>query len=198
MAADLLAQAERGSGEERAILITTSRELAEAAVTELVRQAEGQPNAETIARALARHGAVVLVEDLDEAVEFAEEIAPEHLEVMTRDPEALADRFPGAGAVLLGGHSPVAASDYGAGPNHVLPTGGAARFASPLSVGDFLKRQSVLRYGERTLASLRGDFERFARIEGFEAHARSIAIRFEAEDARTTRSGAPELSPEED
>lgn len=198
VAADLLAQAEHGSGEERAILITTSCELARAATTELVRQAAGQPNAETIARALARHGAVVVVEDLDEAVELAEEIAPEHLEVMTRDPEALADRFPSAGAVLLGDHSPVAASDYGAGPNHVLPTGGAARFASPLSVGDFLKRQTVLRYGERTLASLRGDYERFARIEGFEAHARSVAIRFEAEDARRTAPpGARPLSPEE-
>ena len=198
VAADLLAQAEHGSGEERAILVTTSRALAEAAVAELVRQAEGQPNAETIARALARHGAVVLVADLDEAVEAVEEIAPEHLEVMTRDPEALADRFPSAGAVLLGDHSPVAASDYGAGPNHVLPTGGTARFASPLSVGDFLKRQSVLRYGERTLALLRSDFERFARIEGFEAHARSVGIRFEAKGSRrTAHSGAPEL-PSED
>ncbi|MDE2660125.1 MAG: histidinol dehydrogenase [Acidobacteriota bacterium] len=197
IAADLLAQAEHGSGEERAILVTTSRELARAAVAELVRQAEGQPNAATIARALARHGAVVVVEDLNEAVEVAEEIAPEHLEVMTRDPEALADRFPSAGAVLLGDHSPVAASDYGAGPNHVLPTGGAARFASPLSVGDFLKRQSVLRYGERTLAALRGDFERFARIEGFEAHARSVAIRFEAAGSgKTSVSGVPAPSPE--
>ena len=198
VAADLLAQAEHGSGDERAILVTTSRELARAAITELVRQAEGQPNAATIARALARHGAVVVVEDLEEAVELAEEIAPEHLEVMTRDPEALAGRFPSAGAVLLGAHSPVAAGDYGAGPNHVLPTGGAARFASPLSVGDFLKRQSVLRYGERTLASLREDFERFARIEGFEAHARSVAIRFEAEDSPgTAPAGAGERATEE-
>ena len=198
VAADLLAQAEHGSGEERAILVTTSRELARTTVAELRRQAEGQPNEETIARALARHGAVVVVEDLEEAVGLAEEIAPEHLEVMTRDPEALAGRFPSAGAVLLGAHSPVAAGDYGAGPNHVLPTGGAARFASPLSVGDFLKRQSVLRYGERTLASLREDFERFARIEGFEAHARSVAIRFGAEDSPgTAPAGAGERATEE-
>ena len=198
-AADLLAQAEHGSGEERAILVTTSRQLAEAVAAELVRQGDGQPNAEAIARALASHGAVVVVTDLDEAVEVAEEIAPEHLEVMTRDPEALADRFPSAGAVLLGDHSPVAASDYGAGPNHVLPTGGAARFASPLSVGDFLKRQSVQCYRERTLASLRQDFERFARIEGFEAHARSVGIRFEAEDTREAHvPGDPRLSPESD
>ncbi len=179
VAADLLAQAEHGSGEERAILVTTSRELAVKAVAELARQGEGQPNAATIARALARHGAAVVAEDLEEAVRVAEEIAPEHLEVMTRDPETLAGRFPSAGAVLLGEHSPVAVGDYGAGPNHVLPTGGTARFASPLSVGDFLKRQSVLRYRESKLESLREDFERFARIEGFEAHARSVAIRFE-------------------
>lgn len=178
VAADLLAQAEHGSGEERAILITTSRTLAEETVAELGRQAEGQPHAGTIARALARHGAAVVVRDLEAAVRVAEEIAPEHLEVMTRDPESLGDRFPSAGAVLLGEHSPVAAGDYGAGPNHVLPTGGAARFASPLSVGDFRKRQSVLRYRKAKLESLRDDFERFARIEGFEAHARSVAIRF--------------------
>ena len=190
VAADLLAQAEHGSGEERAILITTSRALAEATVAELGRQAEGQPNAETIARALARHGAVVHVEHLEEAVQLAEQIAPEHLEVMTRDPEALADRFPSSGAVLLGDHSPVAIGDYGAGPNHVLPTGGTARFASPLSVGDFQTRQSVLSYGRATLEAQRTDFERFARIEGFEAHARSIAVRFDGprpEGAPATR-----------
>ena len=195
IAADLLAQAEHGSGEERAILITTSRELAEATVAELGRQAEGQPNAETIARALARHGAVVHVEHLEEAVQLAEQIAPEHLEVMTRDPEALAGRFPSSGAVLLGDHSPVAIGDYGAGPNHVLPTGGTARFASPLSVGDFLKRQSVLRFRRATLESLREDFERFARIEGFEAHARSVAIRFEDDHPRgTPATGSPAAS----
>ena len=179
IAADLLAQAEHGSGGERAILITTSRALADATVAALARQAEGQPNAETIARALARHGAVVVVPDLDEAVRLAEELAPEHLEVMARNPEALADRFPSAGAVLLGEHSPVAIGDYGAGPNHVVPTGGTARFASPLSVGDFLKRQSLIRYERETLAGLREDFEHLARIEGFEAHARSVAVRFD-------------------
>lgn len=186
VAADLLAQAEHGSGEERAILVTTSRALADATVTELARQAEGQPNAATIARALGRHGAVVIVPDLDEAVRLAEELAPEHLQVMTRDPEALAARLPAAGAVLLGEHSPVAVGDYGAGPNHVLPTGGAARFASPLSVGDFRKRQSVLCYQRETLEAQREDFERFARIEGFEAHARSIAVRFNGPRPRGT------------
>ena len=193
VAADLLAQAEHGSGEERAILITTSRELAEATVAEIVRQAKGQRNAGTIARALARHGAVIHVEHLDEAVRIVEEIAPEHLEVMTRDPETLADRCPSAGAILLGAHSPVAIGDYGAGPNHVLPTGGTARFASSLSVADFQKRQSVLSYQRETLEAQREDFERFARIEGFEAHARSIAIRFGG--SRAGEAGGSDVPP---
>ena len=187
IAADLLAQAEHGSGEERALLITTSRRVAEATVAELARQAADQPNREAIARALGRRGAVIRVSDLEEAVALAEELAPEHLEVMTEDPEELAGRLPSAGAVLLGGHSPAAVSDYGAGPNHVLPTGGTARFASPLSTGDFQKRQSVLRFGRRALSERRGDFERFARIEGFEAHARSIAIRFDEPVSGTGR-----------
>ena len=179
VAADLLAQAEHGSGEERAVLITTSHALARATVAELARQAEGQPNADALARALARHGAVVVVADLDEGVRLAQELAPEHLQVMTRDPEALSGRLTAAGALLLGGHSPAAIGDYGAGPNHVLPTGGTSRFASPLSVDDFRKRQSLFRYRRTTLEALRDDFERFARLEGFEAHARSIAVRFE-------------------
>ncbi len=178
IAADLLAQAEHGSGEERAILITTSRVVAQRVASEVARQARDQPNRETIARALARHGAAVVVRALAEAVDFAGELAPEHLEVFTADPESLASRFPTAGAVLLGPHSPVAIGDYGAGPNHVLPTGGAGRFASPLSVGDFLKRQSLIRYTRSTLEAQREDFERFARMEGFEAHARSISVRF--------------------
>lgn len=178
IAADLLAQAEHGSGEERAVLITTSRVLAEAVAAEVARQAEGQPNRATIRRALTRHGAAVVVASLDEAVELAVEFAPEHLEVFTEDPEALAGRFPTAGAVLVGPHSPVAIGDYGAGPNHVLPTGGAGRFASPLSVADFTKRQSLIRYERDRLEAERADFERFARIEGFEAHARSVSIRF--------------------
>ena len=178
IASDLLAQAEHGSGEERAVLITTSHALAEAVAAEVARQAESQPNRATIVRALSRHGAAVVVGSLDEAVELAVEFAPEHLEVFTEDPEALAGRFPTAGAVLLGPHSPVAIGDYGAGPNHVLPTGGTGRFASPLSVADFTRRQSLIRYERDRLEAERGDFERFARIEGFEAHARSVSIRF--------------------
>ncbi len=177
VAADLLAQAEHGSGDELAVLITPSEQLAAATVAEAERQAPGQPHRETIARALAARGAVILVADLEEAVAVAEEIAPEHLEVMTRDAESFADRFPGAGSVLVGPHAPVALGDYGIGPNHVLPTGGAARFASPLSVGDFRKRQSIVRRGPRWSRGSLAEYARFARMEGFEAHARSLEIR---------------------
>ena len=178
IAADLLAQAEHGSGDERVVLVTTSEAEARAVAAAVAEQAPGQPNAATIARALVRRGAAIVVRDLEEAVAAAEEIAPEHLQVMTRAPEALADRLESAGTVLLGSYSPTAASDYGAGPNHVLPTGGAARFASPLGLPDFRRRQSRLRCTRESLGALREDFEGFARLEGFEAHARSVAVRF--------------------
>ena len=190
IAADLLAQAEHGSGDERVILVTTSAAEAEAVAAALAEQAPGQPNEAAIARALGRRGAAVVVRDLDEAVAVAEEIAPEHLQVMTADPDRLADRLGNAGTVLLGGYAPAAASDYGAGPNHVLPTGGAARFASPLGVPDFRRRQSRFRGAREALLALRGDFERFARLEGFEAHARSVAIRF-ADEGRNGGNAGP-------
>lgn len=189
IAADLLAQAEHGSGDERVVLVTTSATEAEAVAAALAEQAPGQPNEATIARALGRRGAAVVVGDLDEAVAAAEEIAPEHLQVMTAEPERLADRLGNAGTVLLGGYAPAAATDYGIGPNHVLPTGGAARFASPLGVPDFRRRQSRFRGARETLSALREDFERFARLEGFEAHARSVSIRF-ADEGLDPNAGA--------
>ena len=194
IAADLIAQAEHGSGDERAILITPSRRLALEVADAIARQAKSQPNAETIAVALGRFGATVIVGDLDEAVAAAETIAPEHLQVMTRDPDRLADRFPSAGAVFLGGYSPTAAGDYGGGPNHVLPTGGAARFASPLWVGDFLKRQSLLAYEREDLRGVASDFARFARLEGLEAHARSIEARFRPAGPAPPRAPGKPLS----
>ena len=189
IAADLLAQAEHGSGDERVILVTTSATEAEAVAAALAEQAPGQPHEATIARALARRGAAVVVGDLDEAVAVAEEIAPEHLQVMTAAPDRLADRLGNAGSVLLGGYAPTAATDYGLGPNHVLPTGGAARFASALGVPDFRRRQSRFRGARETLSALREDFERFARLEGFEAHARSVSIRF-ADEGLDPNAGA--------
>jgi histidinol dehydrogenase len=115
---------------------------------------------------------------MEEGVSLVNEIAPEHLEILARGEEQLAEQVSNAGAIFLGEHSPVPVGDFFAGPNHVLPTGTTARFTSPLGVYDFVKRTSLIRYSREKLARDREDIETFARVEGFEAHARSIAVRF--------------------
>jgi len=178
VAADLLAQAEHGSGEETVVLITTSTELADE-TARLVAQGVGSvANAAAARRALARHGAIVLVESLDQGVEALNLLAPEHAEVMTRAAGAIAARVV-AGAVFVGPWTPVAVGDYGVGPNHVLPTGGAARYASPLSVRDFQRRHSRVRLSRVGLAHITEDVVRVAQAEGFRGHAQSVLTRFE-------------------
>src|SRR3989441_2848604 len=178
VAVDLLAQADHGSGEETVVLVTPCIPLAQEAAR-LV--AAGLPSAANVAstrRALRRHAAVVLVRDLAEGVRAVNALAPEHAEVMTRHPEAVARQIV-AGAVFVGPYAPVAVGDYGVGPNHVLPTGGSARFSSPLSVRDFQRRQSQVRL---TAAGLRRVAEGVARValaEGFKAHAQSVLTRLE-------------------
>ncbi|NLG38254.1 MAG: histidinol dehydrogenase, partial [Clostridiales bacterium] len=125
--------------------------------------------------------ALVRVGTLDDAVRVANDIAPEHLELAVADPEALLNDVRNAGAVFLGHFSPEPLGDYFAGPNHVLPTSGTARFFSPLSVDDFVKRSSVIGYSREALRSVYRDIAAFARAEGLEAHARSASIRFEEE-----------------
>jgi histidinol dehydrogenase len=180
VAADLLAQAEHGSGDETVVLVTTSRDLgAEAA--RLV--AEGVPfvaNAAQARRALARNAAVVLVRDVEEGVAAVNALAPEHVEVLTRGASRVARGIVG-GAVFVGPWAPVAVGDYGVGPNHVLPTGGGARFASPLSVRDFQRRQSVVTMTRRGLARVAEGVVRVASAEGFRGHAQSVLTRFEGE-----------------
>ena len=178
VAADLLSQAEHGSGDERAILVSTSRELINAVSAEMIKQMEDLPRAAMIRTVLEKHGAAVLVSDMDQGVALVDELAPEHLEIMADGAESLAQRVKNAGAIFMGASSPVPIGDFYAGPNHVLPTGGTARFASPLGVYDFIKRSSLIRYSREKLARDRNDIEAFARAEGFEAHARSIATRF--------------------
>lgn len=180
VAADLLSQAEHGSGDERAILVTTSRELAEKVACEVESQLRSLPRREAVESVLSRHGAIVLAASIDEAIATVDRIAPEHLEVLTRNAEEVAERVSNAGAIFVGPWSPVPVGDFYAGPNHVLPTGATARFASPLGVQDFVKRTSLVRYSRERLERDRGDIEAFARVEGFEAHARAIEIRFEA------------------
>jgi histidinol dehydrogenase len=178
VAADLLAQAEHGSGDETAILVTPSAALA-AAVRRAVGAGLGSvANAAAARHALGRNGAVVLVRDLDEAVCAVNELAPEHVEVMAEGAAALA-RGIVAGAVFVGPWAPVAVGDYGIGPNHVLPTGGAARHSSPLSVRDFQRRQSVVRMTPAGLRRVASGMARVAIAEGFRGHARSLLVRLE-------------------
>jgi histidinol dehydrogenase len=136
---------------------------------------------ETVARkALEDFGAVLLVPDLSAGLAVAARIAPEHLELMVADPWALVPYVRNAGAIFLGGYTPEAAGDYLAGPNHVLPTAGSARFGSPLSVDDFQQRSSLLSLTPAALAAWREPIQRLARAEGLEAHARSVGVRSEA------------------
>lgn len=180
VAADLLAQAEHGSGDETAVLVTPSRELAAEAARLVAEGVRSVANASQARRALARHGAVILVRDLEEGVSAVNDLAPEHVEVMTRRALAVARGIVG-GAVFVGPYAPVAVGDYGIGPNHVLPTGGAARFASPLSVRDFQRRHTVLRVTRKGLARVTEGIVRVALAEGFRGHAQSVLTRFEGE-----------------
>jgi len=173
LAADMLAQAEHDV-DASAVLLTTSKRLARAVVKEVERQLAVLPTASVARRAIARNSAVVLVGSLDEAMEMANRFAPEHLSI----PDA---RWLGnvrhAGSVFVGPHSPEAAGDYASGPNHVLPTGGAARMRGGLAVTDFLKVISVQELSERGLRRLAPAITTLARAEGLEAHARSVEVR---------------------
>jgi histidinol dehydrogenase len=178
VAADLLSQAEH-SEDAAAILITPSEKFAEAVRDEIVKQARSLSRREIIERSLADFGALIVVESLAAACALADRIAPEHVEVITEDDEATAAKINHAGAIFIGAYSPEPVGDYFAGTNHVLPTGGAARFSSALGVYDFLKRTSVIRYTREELTRTAASIERLALAEGFEAHARSATIRYE-------------------
>ena len=178
IAADLLAQAEHGE-DASAVLITTQPALAERVAEEIARQLESLPRREIAQSSLENYGAIVLVEDLDQACEIVNELAPEHVEIVTSDDEATAAKIKHAGAIFFGSYSPEAAGDYVAGPNHVLPTGRTARFSSALGVYDFVKRTSLLRYSPDAFASVADSISVLAECEGLAAHARSATIRKE-------------------
>jgi len=176
IAADLLSQAEHDELAS-SILITTDRSFAEQVSTEVERQL-GLLSRETIARASwERYGAIIVAATLDEAIAFSNRIAPEHLELAVADPFAILSRITNAGAIFMGHWTPEAAGDYLAGPNHTLPTGGTARFFSPLSVDDFVKKSSIVYFSEVGLKRLGDDIVRIAGLEGLEAHARSVSLR---------------------
>ena len=176
IAADLLAQAEHDALAS-AVCLTPSPEVAEAVRGEIQGQLESLPRQRLAREALDAFGAIIVVEDLAAAMVLANTIAPEHLELAVADPWALVPEVRNAGAVFLGAHTPEVAGDYLAGPNHVLPTAGTARWSSPLSVEDFQKRCSLLSLTPEALRRWRDPIARLARLEGLEAHARSITVR---------------------
>lgn len=176
VAADLLSQAEHDVLAS-AVLVTDSRALAAAVQKELERQLETLPRREVARRALEDNGKIIVTADLDRAVEAANRIAPEHLELCVDEPFALLPKVKNAGSVFLGRSAPEALGDYFAGPNHTLPTSGTARFSSPLGVDDFMKRSSFLYYDQPALEDCADRIAEFARREGLEAHARSALSR---------------------
>jgi histidinol dehydrogenase len=179
VAADLLAQAEHDRAAQ-SILITDSKPLADAVVRALDGQLASLPRREIAAASWRDFGAVILVRSLIEAVPLVDRLAPEHLEIVVADAEALAARIRHAGAIFLGGHTPEAIGDYVGGSNHVLPTARSARFSSGLSVGDFLKRTSILKCTPEALRELAPAAIALGEAEGLAAHARSVALRLNA------------------
>jgi histidinol dehydrogenase len=179
-AADLLSQAEHDELAS-AILVTTSEEVANAVSDEVEGFLKTLSRAEIIQKSLDQYGYILVTENLDQACEVANAIASEHLEILTKDPFSTMTKIKNAGAIFLGEYSSEPLGDYFAGPNHILPTNGTARFFSPLSVDDFIKKSSVICYSEAALRRDHIDIERFAKSEGLTAHANSVAVRFENE-----------------
>lgn len=180
LAADLMSQAEHDVLAS-SILLTTDQDIAEATVKELERQMALLSRNEIIEKSLAGYGAIIVCRSVDEMVALANELAPEHLEVMMENPLAYLGRLDNAGSVFLGQYAPEPLGDYYAGPNHVLPTSGTARFFSPLGVDSFIKKSSYIYYTEEALRAAHDDIVCIAEREQLTAHANSIKVRFESE-----------------
>ena len=180
VAADLLSQAEHDVLSS-AVLVTDSRELAKSVQAEVEAQLKALPRKDIARRSIADNGKIIVTDSLDKAVEAANRIAPEHLELCVDEPFALLPRIKNAGSVFLGRFTPEALGDYFAGPNHTLPTSGTARFSSPLGVDDFMKRSSFLSYDQAALNACGDRIADFARREGLEGHARSAESRKKSE-----------------
>lgn len=180
VAADLLSQAEHDRLAS-AVLVTDSTKLAYAVRDELERQIPLLLRADICRDSIDNHGWILIIDTLEEAVKLSNRIAPEHLELCVDDPFRLLGLVRNAGSIFLGKNAPEALGDYFAGPNHTLPTGGTARFSSPLSVDDFVKKSSFIYYTNEALSKVQSRIADFARREGLDAHARSVSIRFEGE-----------------
>ncbi len=176
-ASDLLSQAEHDQMAS-AILVTTDTDLASKTAEQIDALMEQLPRQEIMKKSVDDYGFIIVTKDMDEAYEVVNSIAPEHLEILTKDPWENMTHIKHAGAIFLGQYSCEPLGDYMAGPNHVLPTNGTARFFSPLSVDDFIKKSSVIAFSKQGLAALHEDIEMFARSEGLFAHENSVAVRF--------------------
>ncbi|WNS75039.1 histidinol dehydrogenase [Bacillus sp. DTU_2020_1000418_1_SI_GHA_SEK_038] len=176
MAADLLSQAEHDAF-SCSVLVTPSERLAKAVSAQVEKQLASLPRQEIAAQSIENFGAIYVTDTMEEAVETINSLAPEHLEIVTENPLELLGKIRHAGAIFLGRFSPEPVGDYFAGPNHVLPTNGTARFSSPLNVEDFQKKSSIVYYSEKALKENGEKISAFARLEGLEAHARAIDIR---------------------
>jgi histidinol dehydrogenase len=196
IASDLISQAEHDEMAS-AILITASKALVNRVQDQIAKQLKSLDRAKIAKAAFANGGAIVVAKDMDECIELSNRYAPEHLVIATDDAEALSKNVRNAGAVFLGHYTPVAVGDYIAGPNHVLPTGGTARFFSPLGVEDFLKRTSFMRFEPPKLRELGPDVIRLAEIEGLGGHGRSVDLRLQKiRRARREREAAREAEIE--
>lgn len=182
VAADLLSQAEHDELAS-AILVTTSEELARQVSREVDGFLKELSRSDIIRKSLDNYGYILVTESMDEAIDIANEIASEHLEIQTRNPYDVMTKIRNAGAIFIGEYASEPLGDYFAGPNHVLPTNGTARFFSPLSVDDFIKKSSIIGYSREALEKIHTDIEAFARAEHLTAHANSIKVRFEDKEA---------------
>jgi histidinol dehydrogenase len=180
IAADLLSQAEHDELAS-SVLVTTDEKMAEAVRQQIELQLASLSRQAIARQSIDRYGAIVVARDLEAAIVFSNRIAPEHLELAVANPFEILPLIRHAGAIFLGHHTPEAAGDYLAGPNHTLPTGGTARFFSPLSVDDFVKKSSLVSFSRPGLERLGRDIIHIAELEGLEAHARSVAIRLKTE-----------------
>ena len=177
VAADMLSQAEHDKIAS-AIVLTDDRELANKVLESVDRRSDEAARKEILESSLQTYCAIIVCDNLDTAIAFSEEIAPEHLELCVADPEKMLDQINNAGAVFLGNYSPEPLGDYFAGPNHTLPTSGTSRFFSPLNTGDFYKKMSVINYNEESLKEVYEDVAKFADSEGLTCHAESLRTRF--------------------
>jgi len=181
VAADLMSQAEHDPMAS-ALLITSSIELAERVKSELIKQIQKMSTRETILASLKEYGALIVVDTIEDALELSNRLAPEHLELAVENAFEYLGKVKHAGAIFLGHYTPEPVGDYMAGPNHVLPTGGTARFFSPLGVEDFVKKSSIISYTPNALKGIYKDISLFARAEGLEAHANSVEVRFKDDE----------------